>query len=51
MEFKARKGQTMVEYVLAFCALVVLVGVLGWLLTASRRAVVRTESLVTSEYP
>jgi len=41
----------MVEYVLVFTALVVVVAALGSLVVASRRAVARTERLVTSDYP
>lgn len=41
----------MVEYLVVFCALLAVVGALGFLLRAARRAVVRTESLVTSDYP
>ena len=41
----------MVEYVLTFAALLVVLGALGYLLSARRRSVVRTESLVSSDYP
>ena len=41
----------MVEYILAFCALLVAVSALGYLLDATRRGVVRTERLVASDYP
>ncbi len=41
----------MVEYVLTFAALLVVLGALGYLLSATRRSVVRTESLVSSDYP
>ncbi|MGN0876082.1 MAG: hypothetical protein ACI4TC_02315 [Kiritimatiellia bacterium] len=51
MKHNARRGQTMVEYVLTFAALLVVLGALGYLLSATRRSVVRTESLVSSDYP
>ncbi len=51
MKLCGRRGQTMVEYVLVFGALVVVVGALAFLLSATRSAVVRTEGLVSSEYP
>ena len=41
----------MVEYVLAVCALLVVVVAMGWLLSAARHNVVRTEALVSSDYP
>jgi len=41
----------MVEYVLAFCALLAAVGALGYLLRATKSSVVRTERLVGSDYP
>ena len=41
----------MVEYVLTFAALLVVLGALAYLLSATRRSVVRTESLVSSDYP
>ena len=41
----------MVEYILVFSALLVVVGALGYLVSATRRSVVRTESLVTQDYP
>ena len=47
----ARKGQTMLEYVLAFTSLLVVIGVLGALVTAAIRHGERTESLVTSDCP
>lgn len=51
MKLIGRKGQTMVEYVLTFSALLVVVGALGYLLKATRHSVVRTERLVSSDYP
>jgi uncharacterized protein (UPF0333 family) len=51
MKVKTRRGQTVLEYVLSFSALLVVIGSLGYLLRATRSAVVRTERLVSSEYP
>ncbi len=51
MKFAARKGQTMIEYVLTFSALLVAVGALIYLVKVTRASVVRTERLVSSEYP
>ncbi len=41
----------MVEYVLAVLALLVVVSAMGWVLTAAKNSVVRTETLVSSDYP
>lgn len=41
----------MVEYVLAVIALLVVIGVMGWVIAAEKRSVVRTESLIRSDYP
>lgn len=46
-----RRGQTMLEYVLVFLALIVAVGALGYLVKAARSSAVRTERLVGSDYP
>ena len=46
-----RRGQTALEYVLAFAALLVVVGILGVLVHAAIRHGERTESLVTSDCP
>ena len=51
MGFRARAGQAALEYVLALCALLVVVGAMWYLVAAARRNVVRTESLVSSDYP
>ena len=51
MRLRGRPGQTMVEYILTFLALMAVVGALGYLLTATRHSVVRTERLVSSDYP
>ncbi len=41
----------MVEYVLAVCALLVVVAAMGWVVSAARRNVARTETLIGSDYP
>jgi len=41
----------MVEYVLAVCALLVVAVAMGWVVAAARRSAVRTEALVSSDYP
>lgn len=51
MKAKGRSGQAMVEYVLAVIALLLVVGSMGWVIAAARHAVVRTEALVSSDYP
>lgn len=51
MRIRGRKGQTAVEYVLALCALLAVIGAMGYLMVAARKSVVRTESLVGSDYP
>ncbi len=51
MGASGRSGQTMVEYVLAVLALLVVVSAMGWVVAAARRSVVRTEALVSSDYP
>lgn len=48
---KMRKGQAMVEYMLAFGALLVVVAAFWRLVGATRHNVVRTESFVSSDYP
>lgn len=47
----SRSGQTLVEYVLVFSALLVIVGSLVVFLKSTRGALVRTERLVGSDYP
>lgn len=47
----AAKGQTMVEYVLMFCALLAVVGALCHFLRATRHSVDRAERLAGSDYP
>lgn len=51
MRLKFREGQTMLEYVLTFTALLVAIGALGYLVRSTKSSVVRTERLVGSEYP
>ena len=51
MHGKMRAGQAAVEYVLALCALIGVIGALWCLVSAARENVVRTESLVSSDYP
>lgn len=46
-----RPGQAMLEYVLAFAALLAVVGALSALIGVSIRYAARTEALVSSEYP
>ena len=41
----------MVEYVLALLGIVAVVGVMAYLVTASRRSAERTVNLVESDYP
>lgn len=41
----------MVEYVLAACALLAVGLVMGYLVRAAKSSVVRTERLVSSDYP
>ena len=51
MRLKFREGQTMLEYILTFTALLVAIGALGYLVRSTKSSVVRTERLVGSEYP
>ena len=46
-----KKGQTLVEYVLVFCALAVITSTLVRFLGAARRSVARTEALVAADSP
>ncbi len=41
----------MVEYVLAVLALLVVVAAMGWVVTAARRNAVRTQTLISPDYP
>ena len=51
MRIRGRKGQTAVEYVLALCALLAVVGAMWYIVSASQKSVVRTENIVSSDYP
>lgn len=51
MRIRGRNGQAAVEYVLALCALLAVVGAMWYLVAAAHKSVVRTESLVSSDYP
>ena len=46
-----RKGQTALEYVLAFASLLIVVFALVWFVQATWRYADRTENLVTSDCP
>ena len=46
-----RKGQTALEYVLAFTSLLIIVFALFWLVRATWKYADRTENLVTSDCP
>ena len=48
---RMRTGQAMLEYVLAFAALLLVIGILWGLVHAAVRHGERTESLVTSDCP
>ena len=47
----ARRGQALLEYVLALAAMLGIVAVLGFLVSGAIRFGERTERLVSSEYP
>ena len=51
MRVAMRKGQAMIEYVLAFAGLLVVIGILWGLVGVTKKYAVRTENLVASEYP
>ena len=51
MRHHCHSGQTALEYVLAFSALLAVVFIMGYLVTAAKNSVYRTESLVSSDYP
>lgn len=46
-----RRGQAMVEYVLAFSALLVVVAIMAGLVAVARNHAVRTEGLVSCDCP
>ena len=49
--FRMREGQVLLEYVLAAAGLVVVVSLLWVLVDVTVRYAVRSENLVSSEYP
>lgn len=51
MKARSRRGQTAVEYLIAFCALLAAAAALTHVLRATRSCVARTERLVGSDYP
>ena len=48
---RMKRGQAMLEYVLAFAGILVVAAVMWCLVSAVRKQSVRTENLVSSEYP
>jgi len=48
---RGRRGQAMLEYVLAFAALLVVVGVMGSVIVAAQRQSARATGLVRADYP
>ena len=51
MRIRGRAGQAAVEYVLALCALLAVIGSMSYLVVAAKSSVIRTETLVSSDYP
>ena len=51
MRIRSRSGQAAVEYVLALCAMLAVIGAMWYLVVAAKKSVVRTENLVSSDYP
>ena len=51
MKMRGKSGQAMMEYVLALCAMLAVIGAMWYLVSAARQSVVRTENLVSSDYP
>jgi uncharacterized protein (UPF0333 family) len=47
----ARSGQAAVEYILAVAALLAVVGVMGYLVSAAHKSAHRTEALVGADCP
>ncbi len=41
----------MIEYVLALCALLIVTVAMSYVVSASKKSVVRTETLIGSDYP
>ena len=48
---RMKRGQAMLEYVLAFAGILVVAAVMWCMVSAVRKQSVRTENLVSSEYP
>ena len=48
---RARSGQTMVEYVFVFLALLAVFTAVGYLVTAARKSSAKTENLIKADYP
>lgn len=46
-----KKGQTMIEYVIAMATIVLIAGVIGYVVAAAQRHTYRSVTLVSSEYP
>lgn len=46
-----KRGQAMLEYVLALAGLLVVFSIMWGLVTVTKRYAVRSENLVASEYP
>lgn len=46
-----KTGQTMIEYVVCMAAVVIIAGIVGYVVTASRKHADRSITLVASEYP
>ena len=46
-----RRGQAALEYVLCLAALLVVVGIMGYIVTAAQKSAARTHELVRSDYP
>lgn len=46
-----KKGQAMIEYVVALAALVVIAGIVSYVVTAADKHSKRSVALVASEYP
>jgi uncharacterized protein (UPF0333 family) len=51
MKNRMKRGQAMLEYVVAFASLLVVVGILFSLVDVAKKYAQRTENLVRSEYP
>lgn len=46
-----KKGQTMIEFVICFAAVVIIAGIVGYVIMAAEKHASRSVSLVASEYP